>query len=85
MIQANRFDPLWATNFYGTNYVPLALIKKKYDPTGLFYCTTCVGSPEWHQKYLDGVKYGPLCRSELRNRRVLQTPGGISFGSVFNS
>ncbi|KGO58251.1 FAD linked oxidase, N-terminal [Penicillium expansum] len=61
MNEADRNDPQWATNFYGTNYVPLALIKKKYDPRSLFYCPTCVGSPSWSQRYLDGANYGPLC------------------------
>ncbi|KAJ5951956.1 FAD-binding type 2 [Penicillium vulpinum] len=61
MNEADRNDPLWLTNFYGTNYPRLAAIKKKYDPTGLFYCPTCVGSPSWYQRALSGTKYGPLC------------------------
>ncbi|KAJ5177651.1 FAD-binding type 2 [Penicillium coprophilum] len=61
MSEADRNDPLWADNFYGTNYERLAAIKQKYDPTGLFYCPTCVGSPSWSQQYLPGTHYGPLC------------------------
>ncbi|KAJ5193461.1 FAD linked oxidase N-terminal [Penicillium cf. viridicatum] len=62
---ADRNDPLWATNFYGTNYVPLALIKEKYDPRSIFYCPTCVGSSSWFQRHLDGAAYGPLCPTRL--------------------
>ncbi|KAI3076275.1 CAZyme family AA7 [Penicillium roqueforti] len=65
MNEADRNDPLWATDFYGTNYVLLARIKKKYDPTSLFYCQTCVGSSSWAQRYLDGANYGPLCSTGL--------------------
>ncbi|KAJ5817483.1 FAD-binding type 2 [Penicillium robsamsonii] len=50
MNEADRNDPSWATNFYGTNYLRLEAIKKKYDPTGLFYCPTGVGSPSWYQR-----------------------------------
>ncbi|KAJ5463258.1 FAD-bindingtype 2 [Penicillium sp. IBT 31633x] len=63
--EADRYDPLWAINFYGTNYLRLAVIKNKYDPTGLFYCPTCVGSPSWYQRYLPGTSYGPLCPTGL--------------------
>ncbi|KAJ5780821.1 FAD-binding type 2 [Penicillium paradoxum] len=63
--EADRNDPLWAINFYGTNYLRLAVIKKKYDPTGLFYCPTCVGSPSWYQQYLPGTHWGPLCPTGL--------------------
>ncbi|KXG47233.1 FAD-binding, type 2 [Penicillium griseofulvum] len=63
--EADRNDPLWAVNFYGVNYLRLALIKKKYDPTGLFYCPTCVGSPSWYQRNLPDTRYGPLCATGL--------------------
>ncbi|KAJ5690206.1 FAD-binding type 2 [Penicillium macrosclerotiorum] len=65
MNEADRNDPLWAWDFYGTNYARLVQIKAKYDPKGLFYCPTCVGSPSWYQKYLDGKDYGPLCPTGL--------------------
>ncbi|KAH3463986.1 hypothetical protein KXX05_000863 [Aspergillus fumigatus] len=61
MNEADRNDPLWATDFFGTNYIRLALIKKKYDPEGVFYCPKCVGSMTYYQKNLDGLDYGPLC------------------------
>ncbi|KAJ5371678.1 FAD linked oxidase N-terminal [Penicillium concentricum] len=65
MNEADRNDPLWPTNLYGTNYMRLALIKKKYDPTSVFYYPTCVGSQSWTQWYLDGAAYDPLCPTGL--------------------
>ncbi|KAJ5825885.1 hypothetical protein N7474_003023 [Penicillium riverlandense] len=65
MNEADRNDPLWAWDFFGLNFARLTQIKAEYDPTGLFYCPTCVGSPSWYQKYLDGKDYGPLCPTGL--------------------
>ncbi|KAJ6111547.1 hypothetical protein N7523_007608 [Penicillium sp. IBT 18751x] len=64
MNEADKNDPQWAFDFYGSHYPRLAAIKKKYDPNDLFWCHTCVGSTSWHQQYLDGKDYGPLCRNE---------------------
>ncbi|BAE63389.1 hypothetical protein BDV35DRAFT_403809 [Aspergillus flavus] len=61
MNEADRNDPLWATDFFGANYKRLSLIKRKYDPEGFFYCPACVGSEAWHQDSLPGQAYGPLC------------------------
>ncbi|KAI0158347.1 hypothetical protein GGR57DRAFT_510512 [Xylariaceae sp. FL1272] len=47
MNEADRFDPSWKVNFYGSNYQKLYRIKSRYDPTSLFYCPTCVGSDDW--------------------------------------
>lgn len=33
--------------FYGENYDALLAIKDKYDPNGLFYALTAVGSERW--------------------------------------
>ncbi|KAL5360470.1 FAD-binding domain-containing protein [Aspergillus floccosus] len=63
--EADRNDPLWETDFYGTNYLPLSMIKMKYDPNGFFYCPTCVGSSSWYQELLPGKQYGPLCSTGL--------------------
>ncbi|KAK1142480.1 hypothetical protein N8T08_007842 [Aspergillus melleus] len=63
--EADRNDPLWATDFYGTHYIPLTIIKKKYDPEDFFYCPTCVGSKAWYQKFLPHKDYGPLCSTGL--------------------
>lgn len=61
--KADRNDPYWAEDFYGSNYYRLAQIKKRYDPNDLFWCPTCVGSPSWNQRLLHGKDYGPLCRT----------------------
>ncbi|KAI1080908.1 hypothetical protein F5B20DRAFT_588868 [Whalleya microplaca] len=51
-------DPDWKTNFYGANYGKLLLIKDKYDPDGLFYGLTAVGSDRWTAQ-----ADGRLCRT----------------------
>jgi hypothetical protein len=59
-------EPNWKEDFYGTQYPKLLSIKKKYDPTGLFYVTTGVGSDEWVVQDGDqGVttQNGRLCRA----------------------
>ena len=37
----------WQQSFYGANYAQLKSVKKKYDPTDLFYANTAVGSEAW--------------------------------------
>ncbi|KAL2860985.1 isoamyl alcohol oxidase [Aspergillus lucknowensis] len=60
--EADRNNPWWKEDFYGeTNYDRLLTIKNKYDPNGVFYCPTCVGSTSWTQHNLLGESYGPLC------------------------
>jgi hypothetical protein len=44
MNEADRLDPDWKVDFYGTNYNKLLSIKQQYDPASVFYCPTCVGS-----------------------------------------
>jgi len=44
MNEADRLDPNWQVDFYGSNYNNLHSIKQKYDPCSAFYCPTCVGS-----------------------------------------
>ncbi|KAI1459599.1 hypothetical protein F4805DRAFT_455765 [Annulohypoxylon moriforme] len=51
-------DPDWQTNFYGENYEKLLSIKDKYDPEGLFYGLTAVGSDRWIVQ-----SDGRLCRT----------------------
>ncbi|KAL4748730.1 hypothetical protein BDW72DRAFT_205342 [Aspergillus terricola var. indicus] len=47
----------WQRTFYGANYNRLLRVKRKYDPDGIFYALTGVGSESWIQT--DG---GRLCR-----------------------
>jgi len=45
--ESNYFERDWQRAFWGTNYSRLEAIKKKYDPTGLFFVHHGVGSEEW--------------------------------------
>ena len=47
MNEGDRFDPSFLRDFYGRSLDRLETIKGKYDPRGLFYCPTCVGSERW--------------------------------------
>jgi hypothetical protein len=57
MNEADRLDPNWQTNFYGGHYERLLEIKQRRDPSGVFYCPTCVGSAVWKEDEI-----GRLCR-----------------------
>ncbi|KXH67048.1 hypothetical protein CSAL01_06493 [Colletotrichum salicis] len=46
--EADINEPNWQQAFYGSNYDCLYQLKQKYDPWGLFYATTAVGSEDWH-------------------------------------
>ncbi|KAL4880356.1 hypothetical protein BJY04DRAFT_208169 [Aspergillus karnatakaensis] len=60
--EADRNNLWWKEDFYGQeNYDRLVRIKAKYDPKGVFYCPTCVGSPSWRERKFVGRAYGPLC------------------------
>ncbi|KAK4160453.1 bifunctional solanapyrone synthase [Cladorrhinum sp. PSN259] len=58
-------EPNFQQSFYGSYYPRLLALKKKYDPTGLFYAPTAVGSEDW---YITGqvpwipTQNGKLCR-----------------------
>ncbi|KAI5858767.1 FAD binding domain-containing protein [Tricharina praecox] len=56
--EANLYEPNWQNDFYGAAYPRLLKIKKKVDPTGVFYAKTAVGSELW--KEVDG---GRLCKA----------------------
>lgn len=45
--ESNFFEEDWQHSYWGSNYVRLASVKKKYDPTGLFFVHNGVGSEEW--------------------------------------
>jgi hypothetical protein len=45
--ESNFFEEDWQHSYWGANYPRLASIKKKYDPSGLFFVHNGVGSEEW--------------------------------------
>ncbi|KAJ4166018.1 hypothetical protein BFJ70_g15120 [Fusarium oxysporum] len=57
MNEGDRNDPDWKKSFYGSLYGEHLQTKRKYDPSHVFYCPTCVGSEEWVER-----PDGPLCR-----------------------
>ena len=57
MNEADRYDPEFLEDFYGGHLDRLEEVKRKYDPEGVFYCPTCVGSERWRE----GDR-GKLCR-----------------------
>ena len=64
--EADVMEPNWKSSFYGDDKYPRLLkIKQKWDPEGVFYAYTGVGSEEW--KVRDGeqglqTQNGRLCR-----------------------
>ena len=50
-------DPDYLQNFYGGALPQHQRVKAKYDPDGVFYCPTCVGSNEWYE-----MPTGQLCK-----------------------
>jgi hypothetical protein len=67
MSEGDINEPDFQQSFYGEYYPRLYALKKKYDPTGLFYAPTAVGSEDW---YISGqvpwipTQNGRLCRKE---------------------
>jgi FAD/FMN-containing dehydrogenase len=47
MNEADFRNPRWKEEFYGSNWDRLSEIKTKYDPQGILYATTAVGSEKW--------------------------------------
>jgi hypothetical protein len=45
--EADYEDPEWQKSHWGSNYPRLLELKRKYDPTGLFYGHHAVGSELW--------------------------------------
>lgn len=45
--ESNYFEKQWQRSYWGSNHARLARIKKKYDPTGLFFVHNGVGSEGW--------------------------------------
>jgi FAD/FMN-containing dehydrogenase len=45
--ESSFFEREWQNSYWGPNYPRLLSIKKKYDPTGLFFVHHGVGSEAW--------------------------------------
>ncbi len=45
--ESSFFEKDWQHSYWGSNYARLASLKKKYDPTGLFFVHNGVGSEQW--------------------------------------
>jgi hypothetical protein len=45
--ESNFFEKDWQHAYWGTNYERLLSIKKKYDPSGLFFVHNGVGTEGW--------------------------------------
>jgi hypothetical protein len=58
MNEADWGNVHWKEDFYGVHFDRLSVVKQKYDPDGVFYCITCVGSENWVVK-----DDGALCKS----------------------
>jgi hypothetical protein len=59
----------WKAAFFGSNYLRLLDIKRKYDPEGVFWAIGAVGNDEWEIRNVGGSKRegivtqdGRLCR-----------------------
>ncbi|KAF2201703.1 FAD binding domain-containing protein [Delitschia confertaspora ATCC 74209] len=62
--EAAVMEPGWQHSFYGLKYEKMLEIKQRWDPRGLFYGPTAVGSEEWEVRDGDrGVQTqdGRLC------------------------
>ncbi|KAL6716011.1 hypothetical protein ACLMJK_006973 [Lecanora helva] len=58
MNEADFHDASWKQDFYGVNYDRLSSIKRKYDPSNLFYALTAIGSDAWNV-----ADDGRMCRA----------------------
>ncbi|GIZ44220.1 hypothetical protein CKM354_000742400 [Cercospora kikuchii] len=58
MNEGNWQQANWQEEFYGLTYARLLEIKQLYDPSGLFYGKTSVGSEQWKED-----SQGRLCRN----------------------
>jgi len=53
--EADISEPNFQQAFYGSNYNRLYSLKKQFDPYGLFYAPTAVGSEDWVCNSVDGL------------------------------
>ena len=45
--ESNFFEADWQRSYWGSHYPRLRLVKRKYDPDGLFFVHHGVGSEDW--------------------------------------
>ncbi|KAI5922009.1 hypothetical protein F4810DRAFT_712045 [Camillea tinctor] len=65
MNEGDPGEPNWQQAFFGSNYARLLDIKQRWDPWGLFWAPTTVGSEGWAVRPVDGYpnsQNGRLCR-----------------------
>jgi hypothetical protein len=63
--EASSKTPNWKEAFWGSNYKRLSDIKKKYDPSHLFWVTPGINADAWT------VTDGRLCRSTQTGQRTV--------------
>ncbi|KAF2875592.1 hypothetical protein BDV95DRAFT_562230 [Massariosphaeria phaeospora] len=65
MSETDFMNPRWKEEFYGENWERLSEVKRRWDPEGLLYATTAVGSESW-----EVAGDGRLCRAGSVQGRV---------------
>ncbi|RLL95681.1 hypothetical protein CFD26_103832 [Aspergillus turcosus] len=53
MSEGDLLEPNQQEAFYGANYDPLYSLKQRYDPWGLFFALTAVGTEDWEVQVTD--------------------------------
>jgi FAD/FMN-containing dehydrogenase len=56
--ESDFFEPDWRRAFWGNNYPRLARIKRRYDPSGLFFAHHMVGSDLWSSDGFERLSEG---------------------------
>jgi len=66
MNEADVAEPNWQQSFFGSNYPRLLEIKRRWDPSGLFWAPSTVGSEAWAVRTAGGEpsQNGNLCRAQ---------------------
>ncbi|ESZ91317.1 FAD binding domain protein [Sclerotinia borealis F-4128] len=57
MSEADLIEPNQTVAFYGVNYDKLYAMKQEYDPTGMFFALTAIGSVDWEIQTTDDLPY----------------------------